>query len=282
MPVNLATAIQRVYASAFWLAVAIFCVSFPALLLLPENAFFRNVTGVVIFALVLNGFILLLYLLLASLLRRVRTLVFWFRETLILGKSVQILATFLIGGACAFTVDLLWRAGIFGRILVFVGGIGALLCVAVYSQGSASQKYARKAYVAVSVRGRVLFSLPLLLAGLALYKRLYSTLGEKTIEGNGSGVFRFGQALLCGAVLYLTWLKWMKLPSIHPASAVECQYGQLPSGYIRLLELHPGSTNQRIKCSLVVASIYNAPPYRAISYVWGDIHFWRYPYLFKN
>jgi hypothetical protein len=46
----------------------------------------------------------------------------------------------------------------------------------------------------------------------------------------------------------------------------------LPAGrFIRLLELHPGSQESPISCTLRVVELLDAPAYDAISYVWGDL-----------
>jgi hypothetical protein len=39
---------------------------------------------------------------------------------------------------------------------------------------------------------------------------------------------------------------------------------------IRILDLHPGRTTEVLACDLRLVDIDNAPPYSAISYVWGD------------
>ncbi|KAI1375136.1 HET-domain-containing protein [Hypoxylon crocopeplum] len=43
-----------------------------------------------------------------------------------------------------------------------------------------------------------------------------------------------------------------------------------PDRQIRLLTIYPGSWNNKIECSLQVASIDDQPSYEALSYVWGD------------
>jgi Heterokaryon incompatibility protein (HET) len=49
------------------------------------------------------------------------------------------------------------------------------------------------------------------------------------------------------------------------------QYKALPEGeYIRLIELLAGAFTDEIRCELFVVKLSQAPPFEAISYVWGD------------
>jgi hypothetical protein len=45
----------------------------------------------------------------------------------------------------------------------------------------------------------------------------------------------------------------------------------LQESQIRLLKIHPGKAEDVIKVSLVTVDLEDAPPYEALSYVWGDI-----------
>ncbi|KAI7222562.1 hypothetical protein KC333_g1055 [Hortaea werneckii] len=48
-------------------------------------------------------------------------------------------------------------------------------------------------------------------------------------------------------------------------------YAPLPGGdWFRLLQLDPGVGNDPVSCSLRICRLSNAPPFEAISYVWGD------------
>ncbi|KAM0430084.1 hypothetical protein ACHAPT_006090 [Fusarium lateritium] len=48
-------------------------------------------------------------------------------------------------------------------------------------------------------------------------------------------------------------------------------YTAIPEGrFFRLLKIHPGSANDPLQCDLFTAEIDAAPPYTALSYVWGD------------
>lgn len=48
-------------------------------------------------------------------------------------------------------------------------------------------------------------------------------------------------------------------------------YDAVPEGrYFRLLQIYPGSANDPLVCDLFIAEIDTAPPYTALSYVWGD------------
>ncbi|ROT34718.1 hypothetical protein SODALDRAFT_318178 [Sodiomyces alkalinus F11] len=47
-------------------------------------------------------------------------------------------------------------------------------------------------------------------------------------------------------------------------------YTALPRGrYFRLLKIHPGSPNDSLECELLTSELDHAPPYTAVSYVWG-------------
>jgi hypothetical protein len=46
-------------------------------------------------------------------------------------------------------------------------------------------------------------------------------------------------------------------------------YSQLSKGQFRLVSLWPSSTSV-IRCDMVYASLNNPPPYKAVSYAWGD------------
>lgn len=51
----------------------------------------------------------------------------------------------------------------------------------------------------------------------------------------------------------------------------EFLYDELPkNGWIRLLHLQPGESEQALQCSLVSTSLEEAPQYEALSYTWGD------------
>lgn len=57
----------------------------------------------------------------------------------------------------------------------------------------------------------------------------------------------------------------------HEMKIPEYTYEELPTGrYIRLLTLQPGDPEDDLVCTLAVSSIVDAPPYEALSYVWGD------------
>jgi hypothetical protein len=45
---------------------------------------------------------------------------------------------------------------------------------------------------------------------------------------------------------------------------------ELPDDTIRLLELHPGLPNEKIKCGLITAQLTLRPTFAALSYVWGS------------
>ncbi|KAL2757799.1 hypothetical protein ACRALDRAFT_1079888 [Sodiomyces alcalophilus JCM 7366] len=48
-------------------------------------------------------------------------------------------------------------------------------------------------------------------------------------------------------------------------------YTALPGGrHFRLLKIHPGSPSDSLDCELFTSNLDNAPPYTALSYVWGD------------
>ncbi|KAJ4197095.1 hypothetical protein NW759_016358 [Fusarium solani] len=48
-------------------------------------------------------------------------------------------------------------------------------------------------------------------------------------------------------------------------------YTEIPQGgFFRLLKIYPGSADDPLVCDLFVAEIDTAPPYTALSYVWGD------------
>ncbi|KAF4470267.1 heterokaryon incompatibility [Fusarium albosuccineum] len=48
-------------------------------------------------------------------------------------------------------------------------------------------------------------------------------------------------------------------------------YTAIPSGrYFRLLKVHPAPSDEPLQCELFSAELDNAPPYTALSYVWGD------------
>ncbi|KAL6364486.1 hypothetical protein LRP88_01887 [Fusarium phalaenopsidis] len=48
-------------------------------------------------------------------------------------------------------------------------------------------------------------------------------------------------------------------------------YTEIPQGgFFRLLKIYPGSADDPLVCDLFIAEIDTAPPYTALSYVWGD------------
>ncbi|KAI4213870.1 MAG: hypothetical protein LQ351_003565 [Letrouitia transgressa] len=63
----------------------------------------------------------------------------------------------------------------------------------------------------------------------------------------------------------MSHLQLSSLPNRHKL------YTALPNGsFFRLLKLFPGRDDQPIRCELLTHNISTAPPYEAISYVWGD------------
>lgn len=49
------------------------------------------------------------------------------------------------------------------------------------------------------------------------------------------------------------------------------EYDILPTGpWFRILRVHPGRFDDPLVCELVSTALDAAPPYRAVSYVWGD------------
>jgi hypothetical protein len=56
----------------------------------------------------------------------------------------------------------------------------------------------------------------------------------------------------------------------QPRQASPLYYPLPSSTSIRLLRLKPGNPADRIECELSTVELDEAPPYEAISYVWGD------------
>ncbi|KAI1081111.1 heterokaryon incompatibility protein-domain-containing protein [Whalleya microplaca] len=65
----------------------------------------------------------------------------------------------------------------------------------------------------------------------------------------------------------------IKLPSCNPASASVQRsiYTELPLGrWFRLMTIHPGYVEEALECDLKPVKLDFAPPYKALSYAWGD------------
>ncbi|CZS98851.1 uncharacterized protein RAG0_07413 [Rhynchosporium agropyri] len=56
----------------------------------------------------------------------------------------------------------------------------------------------------------------------------------------------------------------------QPYPANRYPYKPLPPFYIRILEVHPGSSNEPLKCNIRAQHIDSDQHYEAFSYVWGD------------
>jgi hypothetical protein len=54
------------------------------------------------------------------------------------------------------------------------------------------------------------------------------------------------------------------------AQDIAARYEPLQESQIRLLKLHAGEPEDEIKTSLITVDLHNAPPYEALSYIWGD------------
>lgn len=58
---------------------------------------------------------------------------------------------------------------------------------------------------------------------------------------------------------------------MHNAILYNKIYSVLPERGIRLLTIHPGSSSDRIKCDILMATLTDLPPfYCALSHVWGS------------
>jgi hypothetical protein len=59
----------------------------------------------------------------------------------------------------------------------------------------------------------------------------------------------------------------LKMPDLAPGYA----YESLPHGkWFRLLHLYPGQLHEPLSCSLFIQELSSSPPFKALSYVWGD------------
>lgn len=58
----------------------------------------------------------------------------------------------------------------------------------------------------------------------------------------------------------------------HKGTQTSFTYQPLPEGeWFRLLRVHPGAQEDHLRCELIQHQLKDAPPYKALSYVWGSM-----------
>lgn len=75
-------------------------------------------------------------------------------------------------------------------------------------------------------------------------------------------------------LLMAAHLSPQRAPSTPPEEDAQASYTYqpLPLGeWFRLLRVHPGSPGDHLCCELISCSLKDAPPYKALSYVWGNM-----------